>query len=84
MSEAQRFGLVKSLVQIEAKLVNVKIGASASLYYWDDCPDGWDVANDSTKEDVLSKFVVGPITERSFWADGRRDLDCDRGPCMFV
>lgn len=90
MSEAQRFGLVKSLVQIEAKLVNANIGAYGSLYYRDDCPDGWDVADPALSlssnnwmKGALAKFVLGPITERSFWADERRDLECDRGPCTF-
>jgi hypothetical protein len=33
MSEAQRFGLVKSLVAIEQKLMSVKFGLHDSLYY---------------------------------------------------
>jgi hypothetical protein len=33
MSEAQRFGLVKSLVAIEQKLTSVKFGLHGSLYY---------------------------------------------------
>ncbi|KAL1966331.1 hypothetical protein VTN77DRAFT_4684 [Rasamsonia byssochlamydoides] len=88
MSEVQRFGLVKSLVQIEAKLVNANIWTYGSLYYRDDYLGGWDItksalSNDS-RQTVHSKFVVGPITERSFWVDERREIDLDRGPWRTV
>lgn len=36
MSQAQRFGLVRSLVAIEAKLVETEMPGYGSLYYRDD------------------------------------------------
>lgn len=82
MSQAQRFGLVRSLVAIEAKLVKTEMPGYGSLYYRDDYPDGMSM------DDVLSpagstanRFVLGPSTDRPFWVDGRGALDLDRGPC---
>ncbi|KAG5294120.1 phosphotransferase enzyme family protein [Histoplasma capsulatum G186AR] len=81
MSQAQRFGLVRSLVAIEAKLVKTEMPGYGSLYYRDDYPDGMSM------DDVLSpagstanRFVLGPSTDRPFWVDGRGALDLDRGP----
>ena len=85
MPEAERFGLVKSMVGIEAKLTTVKLSKYGSIYYRDDHPEG------STYEQPAgltgynstdtSRFVIGPVTERHFWADGKLDLEIDRGPC---
>ncbi|KAG5292255.1 phosphotransferase enzyme family protein [Histoplasma ohiense] len=81
MSQAQRFGLVRSLVAIEAKLVKTEMPGYGSLYYRDDYPDGMSM------DDVLSpagftanRFVLDPSTDRPFWVDGRGALDLDRGP----
>ncbi|KAL4862978.1 hypothetical protein BDV12DRAFT_206848 [Aspergillus spectabilis] len=67
MSEAQLFGLVKSGVGIEQKLINAKVTSYGSLY---------------TKTRSLhstSNFVVGTTTQRSFWEDHKRYLDLDGG-----
>ncbi|KAF7173882.1 hypothetical protein CNMCM5623_006128 [Aspergillus felis] len=71
MSEAQRFGLVKSLVEIERKLASAQFTNNGSLYYKDTYPYG---------KELTGKFVIGPTTERSFWEDEKRGLDIDRGP----
>ncbi|RHZ46471.1 phosphotransferase family protein [Aspergillus thermomutatus] len=74
MSEAQRFGLVKSLVEIERKLVSAQFTNHGSLYYKDT------YRLPSSNQETAAKFVIGPTTERSFWEDERRGLDIDRGP----
>lgn len=86
MSEAQRFGLVKSLVEIEKRLTGIEIANYGSLYYRDTYPDGWSAVNSTepgSKSETLSKFVIGPTTERSFWVDECQDLNIDRGPCTW-
>jgi hypothetical protein len=75
MSEAQRFGLVKSLVEIERKLMSVRFTSHGSLYYKDAYPDG---------KELTGKFVIGPTTERSFWENEKHELNIDRGPCRFI
>ncbi|OJJ67105.1 hypothetical protein ASPBRDRAFT_34417 [Aspergillus brasiliensis CBS 101740] len=74
MSEAQHFSLVKSLVEIEQKLVNVKFPLHGSLYY----KSTVDIVEPAKK--ATSDFIIGPITQRSFWEDEKGELDIDRGP----
>ncbi|KAJ0415927.1 kinase-like domain-containing protein [Aspergillus carlsbadensis] len=83
MSEAQRFGLVKSLVAIEQKLTNVKFDFYGSLYYKGSSTSHHDRNIDNPTElakEAMSDFVIGPTTHRSFWEDEKGELDIDRGP----
>ncbi|RAK99333.1 phosphotransferase enzyme family protein [Aspergillus ibericus CBS 121593] len=81
MSEAQRFGLVKSIVAIERKLVKAKFALHGSLYYRDTFPKGRRVAAvERADQEGQSRFVLGPTTQRSFWDDEKGALDIDRGP----
>ena len=85
MSEAQRFGLVKSLVEIERRLVNAKFTLHGSLYYRNTVPHGRSIAALETADQKgQSKFVLGPTTQRSFWQEEERVLDIDRGPCEYI
>ncbi|KAF4231061.1 hypothetical protein CNMCM8980_005620 [Aspergillus fumigatiaffinis] len=81
MSEAQRFGLVKSLVEIEQKLANVKFALHGSLYYKDMYPHGRGIIDPAEPEqEATSNFVIGPTTQRSFWEIEKQGLGIDRGP----
>ncbi|RAH65045.1 phosphotransferase family protein [Aspergillus aculeatinus CBS 121060] len=81
ISEAQRFGLVKSLVGIERKLVNAKFALHGSLYYRDTFLRGRGIAAlETADQEGLSKFVLGPTTQRFFWGDEERGLEMDKGP----
>jgi hypothetical protein len=77
MSEAERFGLVKSMVEIETKLTTAKLSKYGSIYYRNDHPDGLDhgestiLVTSGTKD--TSRFIIGPVTQQ--------DLDINRGPC---
>lgn len=87
MSESQRFGLVKSLVEIERRLASIRFTNYGSLYYDGTRSKSLNVV-DSVEQsvdvpDTMSKFVIGPTTERSFWVDERGELDIDRGPCEY-
>lgn len=85
ISEAERFGLVKSMVGIETKLTTMKLSKYGSLYYRDDQPGALAYEQPTTltgcKSNDTSRFVIGPVTERHIWADEKLDLDIDRGPC---
>ncbi|GAD99895.1 d-3-phosphoglycerate dehydrogenase [Paecilomyces variotii No. 5] len=84
MSEFQRFGLVKSLVEVERRLASIRFSNYGSLYYNGSRPKTLTVIDSADQSvdtrDAVSKFVIGPTTERSFWVDERRGLDIDRGP----
>lgn len=82
MSQDQRFGLVRSLVSIEAKLVAARMPGYGSLYYREDYPDGIAINDAPTSSESTEKaFVLCPFADRQFWVDGRRALDLDCGPC---
>lgn len=83
MSEAQRFGLVKSLVEIERRLASTTFAGYASLYQKDTIPSSKSMAAlVEVDQGATREFVLGPTTERSFWEDEKRELEIDRGPCM--
>jgi len=88
MSEASRFGLVKSMVEIETKLTTAKLSKYGSIYYRNDHPDGLNceestiLATSGTKD--TSRFIIGPVTQQSFWTDEKSDLDINRGPCRCI
>ena len=87
MSEAQRFGLVKNLVEIETKLAKMEFTKHGSLYYKGTYPRGGNIDPGelpSSKQGATAKFVIGPTTERSFWENEKRELDIDRGPCKCI
>ncbi|KAL9601964.1 MAG: hypothetical protein Q9219_002188 [cf. Caloplaca sp. 3 TL-2023] len=84
MSQAQRFGLVKSVVEIEKKLMGAKFSRYGSIFYRNDrtndpqavestilaAPEGKDT----------SRFTLGPVVHPVFWIDEKSELDIDRGP----
>ena len=83
MSEAQRFGLVKSLVEIERRLASATFAGYGSLYHKNAIPSSTSMAAlVEMGEGATREFVLGPTTERSFWEDEKCELDIDRGPCM--
>lgn len=83
MSEAQRFKLVKDIVNVEAKLLAANHLNYGSLYYRGDTSAPLAAMDSSLPETEVSKFVIGPIADRAFWMEGRHELNLDRGPCEF-
>jgi hypothetical protein len=67
MSEAQHFSLVKSLVEIKQKLINIKFALHSSLYYKDIYPHSRGII-DPTKleQEATLNFVISPTTQHSF------------------
>lgn len=83
MSEAQRFGLVKSLVEIERRLASTIFAGYGSLYHKDAIPSSTSMTSlVEMDQEATREFVLGPTTERSFWEGEKRELEIDRGPCM--
>lgn len=83
MSEAQRFGLAKNLVEIERRLASTTFAGYGGLYHKDAIPSSNSMtALVETDQGATPEFVLGPTTERSFWEDEKRELEIDRGPCM--
>lgn len=85
MSEVQRFGLVKNVVQIEAKLSSVKFSGYGSVYFREGFPDRLSILDPAVAHgdanSKIDRYAIGPTTQRGFWVDGKGGLDIDRGPC---
>ena len=79
MPEANRFGLVKSVVELETKLIRAKLSKYGSIYYSNNHPDGLDLEESSILATFgtndTSRFIIGPVTQQNFWAVERSDLD---------
>ncbi|KMU91749.1 hypothetical protein CIHG_09556 [Coccidioides immitis H538.4] len=75
MSEAQHFGLVKSLVEIEQKLVDVKFALHGSLYYKSTCYRGRNVVDPTEPaNEVTSDFVIGGTAQEYFSFVANREI----------
>ncbi|EFQ98054.1 phosphotransferase enzyme family protein [Nannizzia gypsea CBS 118893] len=87
MSERQRFNLVKSVVEIEKKLMNTSFTGYGSLYYKDECEGSNSkcfraISTDKVpgKEKEVSRFVIGPTTGRAFYFDNDEKQNVSHGP----
>jgi hypothetical protein len=39
-------------------------------------------ASPEVKNDVSTRFTIGPTIEKAFWSKERSDMNIDRGPCI--
>lgn len=75
MKPKEKASIVDQLATIAGKLSKAPFAAYGSLYYRGDIVP-------SERVDVDDKFAIGPTTERSWFDDGRGEIDIYRGPCM--
>ncbi|KAK4570045.1 hypothetical protein LTR86_003015 [Recurvomyces mirabilis] len=81
MGEQDRLRFVTSLVDLEARMFNLRLPASGSLYFARDLPAGVEtIAVDSDDDGRLESLCVGPSTSLELWHGKRSRLDVDRGP----
>ena len=74
--------LISSLVELEARLMNISLPAFGSLYFQRDIPNGTEsVAVDPGDTNRPDSFFVGPSTALHLWHGKRQELSMDRGPC---
>lgn len=63
-------------------------GRYGSLYFSDSSIPGCEAAGISGNltcqelQDANDRYVIGPVTESSFWHAERREIDAVRGPCQ--
>lgn len=77
LSEQQRLQVLHDIVQLEAKMFEISIPASGSIYYTKDLEPGSPMLSIEGSD---SKFCVGPYTGLRWWFGTRQDLQVDRGP----
>ena len=78
--------VIKKVVDIESRLFSARFSEHGSLYYKEDLEEKVreNKSNEQNGVDLLSdRFGVGPIADRTFWAEGRDQIVVDRGPCLF-
>ena len=84
MSEDDRLRFVKSLVNLEARLFDLSLPASGSLYFGKDLPTSQRLAVDTGDTQEAHSIFVGPSTSLDLWYGKRHTLDVARGPCKCI
>ncbi|PKX96841.1 uncharacterized protein P174DRAFT_428356 [Aspergillus novofumigatus IBT 16806] len=80
--------IVEDIIAIEKKLLPLSFTRYGSLYLVVDAFPGCEkaeIASDapqSQREEVKSRFVIGPVSNNDFWDKERAPLDIDRGPSL--
>jgi hypothetical protein len=65
--------------EFDSKLLAMKLAGYGSIYLKRDLPDSCTLPLSS--DPSLSDYCLGPSVERSWWAEERKTISIDRGPC---
>lgn len=85
MNEQDRHRFVRSLVDLEARLFELSLPASGSLYFRRDLPAALrKLAVSPDDNQRPESLYVGPSTSLDLWYGRRAGLDVDRGPCEYT
>jgi hypothetical protein len=77
LSEQERLQVLHDMVQLEAKMFNMMLPASGSIYYARDLPSD---THRIVIPGINDHFCVGPYASRRWWFGSRESLEVDRGP----
>ncbi|PVH97319.1 hypothetical protein DM02DRAFT_597827 [Periconia macrospinosa] len=77
LSEQERLKVILQVVELEAKLFNMQLPASGSIYYARDLSPGTPKIDMPGSTDGL---CMGPYAALRWWFGERGNLDIDRGP----
>ncbi|RAH65565.1 uncharacterized protein BO66DRAFT_415056 [Aspergillus aculeatinus CBS 121060] len=82
----EKIAVIKDLVQLERKMLQVPLNRYGSLYYAganirgavpaDTCAE----IPAELKYTIRRRFVIGPLAERHYWSKERAEMTLDRGP----
>ncbi|BCR96713.1 phosphotransferase enzyme [Aspergillus luchuensis] len=86
ISLEEKIEIMKDLVQLEKKMLQVPLNNYGSLYFAntnirgatpvDICAD----VSPELKDKINRRFVIGPVAERHYWLKERAEMALDRGP----
>ena len=79
MGRKRRGYVMKQLVEFDSKLLAMKLSGYGSIYLKQDLPDSYTLPLSS--DPALSDYCLGPSVARSWWAEERKKISIDRGPC---
>lgn len=69
---------VRNLVDLNAKMSKQRFAVSGSMYF------RRDLDNSTPSTEIDDTYAIGPIIERQWLDDQRRQLDVYRGPCTVL
>ncbi|RAH41729.1 uncharacterized protein BO95DRAFT_456419 [Aspergillus brunneoviolaceus CBS 621.78] len=76
--------LVEQVVGMENKLTSMAFAKYGSIYFKEDhrslTGQVEDLNDDSSADEVLKRFTIGPLTSPELWTDTRSDMESDCGP----
>ncbi|KAJ2986726.1 hypothetical protein NUW58_g4892 [Xylaria curta] len=81
-----KLGIVKSLINIEKKLLSISFTWYGSLYFahhgFPGCVEAQveGDASASLMTEIESRYVIGPVAGGDFWDGKRKNMSIDRGP----
>lgn len=79
MSRKRRGQVINQLVDFDSKLLQLNLNGYGSIYLKRDLPETSSIPLSTDLH--LSEYRLGPLVERSWWADERKSMSIDRGPC---
>lgn len=75
--------IMRQIVDIEKRFLDIQLPASGSLYYRKDLTESEDFVSVSGTPGMVDEIVVGPSAQYEWWYKERAALrGVDRGPCM--
>ncbi|RAH85138.1 hypothetical protein BO86DRAFT_386666 [Aspergillus japonicus CBS 114.51] len=76
--------LVEQVVDMENKLTSTTFSKHGCIYLKEDhrslTGQAEDLNDDSSADEVLKRFTIGPLTSPELWTGTRSDMELDRGP----
>ncbi|PYH85352.1 phosphotransferase enzyme family protein [Aspergillus uvarum CBS 121591] len=83
-SRETKLKLVEQVVDMENKLTSTTFSKHGCVYFKADhrslTGQVEDLNDDSSADEVLKRFTIGPLTSPELWTGTRSDMELDRGP----
>ena len=84
LSTEELVKVIRQIIDIDNRLFSVGFSKHGSLYYKEDLEEKFreDKSSEANDENLLpTRFCLGPLATRTFWAEQRSKMMLDRGPC---
>ncbi|KKZ65692.1 hypothetical protein EMCG_01254 [[Emmonsia] crescens] len=80
MDTKTRVKVMRQIVDVERRFMNIELPANGSLYYQRDLKPGHHSIPVSESSHTLDRIVLGPSAQYEWWYQERDLLEVDRGP----
>jgi Phosphotransferase enzyme family len=79
MGRKRRGQVINQLVDFDSKLLTLNLNGYGSIYLKQDLPETSSIP--LSTDPSLSEYRLGPSVERLWWAEERKSMSINRGPC---